>query len=97
VRHDPAVVGEDAQIRAERRDRRDRLGVPDPGWLEERDPELSGSPRDRRRGELALPAGRAVGSADDRDDDDLRRGEQRLEDREGERAAAEEDEPGGPG
>ena len=71
--HDLAVIGEDDEIRREGLDLRDRIGIAQPIWREDRaDLDVPGSVVDGRRGRTAAPARRSRWGRDDPDELDVR-------------------------
>jgi hypothetical protein len=85
-RHEAAVVGEDAERRRKGPQPLQRLGIAEPGGLEQskamrRCPHSDGNPAER-----STPAGRPVRRRHDRDDLGCRITDERIEDRDGKHA-----------
>ena len=93
-RYDLAVVGQHTEVGPQGGDLGDRVGRTKPRRLEERQAVLVGKGRDRNGVQGSGSAGRTVGRADHSNNLDRRVGQQSLEDRDGERTAAQEDDPG---
>ncbi len=96
-RHDLAVVGEDGELRPEREDRRDRVGVAQPRRGQDRvEVRRPGVRVDRGQLPGLVATGALRHGGDDRDEPDERVGGEALEGRDGERARPQEDRPDAP-
>jgi hypothetical protein len=92
-RNDLTVVGKDTESGFQGGDLSDRLGRPESGRLEQPQPELASARRGRNCGQDLATTDRPIGCADHRDNLDLGRIHERVEDRPPEGPRAEEDRP----
>ena len=90
-RYELAVVGQNGQVGRHGRQGVNGRGLSDSDRLQQRQPEPPGAGSDGRRRHDRLSADRSIGRRNDGLDPNARQRYQRIENRDGERAAAEED------